>query len=263
MAYRGADPTDVMGRRIGAYLLDGLVTMVIMAVILVPTVLSSFEEAPAGTLRCPVPGEPRVTGEPTFCSESGGTVRYLPAGEAESLQTFGVVTSLGSSLLLNVLLQGLTGATIGKLIVGLRVVNAKGQNAGIGRCLIRTVLLIVDSAFCAIIGLVTAFNSKGHKRVGDMVAGTIVIGRDDRDALLLARSGVALPDRKTLAAEAYVPTSQDLTPVGSSADLVTGRPGVDEPVWDDDRDTFIQYDPARSAWMQWNVAANEWEPISQ
>src|SRR4029079_11025816 len=72
------------------------------------------------------------------------------------------------------LLQGLAGGSIGKLLLGLRVVGCDGRRAGLGRVALRTLLLIVDAGFCWIPGLVSAFSTKGHRRIGDLAAQTLV-----------------------------------------------------------------------------------------
>jgi uncharacterized RDD family membrane protein YckC len=209
MAYRGADPTDVMGRRIGAYFLDGLLMAVISGAILVPLFLSMSNTLPAGSLRCT--GEIETTADLEqreklpYCFELGDEVRFMRADQAGGFNTAIALVSLSQWVGFHVILQGLVGGSPGKLALGLRVVKPDGQLAGPARCLVRTgFLLFVDALCCGIIGLLSANRSRGHRRVGDMVANTLVIGRDDQQALMLARSGAALPDRTTIAAASYV-----------------------------------------------------------
>jgi uncharacterized RDD family membrane protein YckC len=77
-----------------------------------------------------------------------------------------------------------TGQTVGKRAVGIRVVNATGEVPGVGRAVGRTLMVVVDGLPYLIpnlVGLVAAASSKGHRRVGDMVAGTwVVTTRDSR-----------------------------------------------------------------------------------
>jgi hypothetical protein len=109
------------------------------------------------------------------CFQSGNNVYYLEGGQAAALY----LLALGVSVLNNVILQGVTGASVGKFITGLRTVNEAGQTCGIGRAIVRWLFLIVDAYFCFLIGLITALVAKGHRRVGDMVAKTYVIGARD------------------------------------------------------------------------------------
>ena len=43
----------------------------------------------------------------------------------------------------------------------------------------------------------------------------------------------------------------------------TARPGVDTPMWDDARDTYIQWDPELEEWMMWSESSSRWIPISR
>ena len=41
------------------------------------------------------------------------------------------------------------------------------------------------------------------------------------------------------------------------------RAGVDAPVWDDARDTYIQWDHELEEWMEWSESDARWIPISR
>ena len=43
----------------------------------------------------------------------------------------------------------------------------------------------------------------------------------------------------------------------------TPRAGVDAPMWDEARDTYIQWDPDLLEWMEWSEARGRWIPISR
>ena len=73
-----------------------------------------------------------------------------------------------------VVLQSITGASLGKLMLGLRVVDQQGNKAGVGRMLGRWVLLLVD-ALCFLVGLITVLVTHPHRRVGDLACGTYVV----------------------------------------------------------------------------------------
>ena len=83
---------------------------------------------------------------------------------------------LGAIILYFVLLEGLWGATLGKRILGLRVVGLAGKRPGLGRALARNLLRAVDAlpAF-SILGMVLIATSAEKARLGDRVAGTRVI----------------------------------------------------------------------------------------
>lgn len=77
-----------------------------------------------------------------------------------------------------VLLEGALGVTIGKRLLGLRVIKVEGGSPGIKRALVRNLLRAVDAlpAFC-ILGMWLISSSTERSRLGDRVAGTRVITR--------------------------------------------------------------------------------------
>jgi hypothetical protein len=74
-----------------------------------------------------------------------------------------------------VALQSVSGASLGKLCVGLRVVEAPGNEARFLRVLGRWLFLVVDLG-CFVVGLVTTLLTHPHRRVGDLACGTYVVG---------------------------------------------------------------------------------------
>ncbi len=75
-----------------------------------------------------------------------------------------------------VLLEGLLGATIGKKIIGLRVVSADGKSCGLKRSFVRNILRIVDALPALnILGVVLIVTSPEKARFGDRVARTRVV----------------------------------------------------------------------------------------
>jgi uncharacterized RDD family membrane protein YckC len=75
-----------------------------------------------------------------------------------------------------ILLEGLIGTTLGKWVVGLKVVRVGGGKPGLSRSLLRNVLRIVDGLpILNILGIVMVLNSKERVRFGDRIAGTRVI----------------------------------------------------------------------------------------
>jgi hypothetical protein len=170
------DPTAVMGRRVGAWLLDGVI-------VLAPSVaLASrdfefirFDDFDAATDFCddltdasadavcvPVPGVDRA---------------YFAEDIPEGGVIGGWVLALGLGILIYVLLQGLRGWTPGKLLFGLRTVGEDGEPPGIGKAIVRWLLFIVDGLLAGLVGFIVALTSTGHRRVGDMAARTYVVGR--------------------------------------------------------------------------------------
>jgi uncharacterized RDD family membrane protein YckC len=164
------DPTNVMGRRIVAYLIDVILVVAIALALFAATTENTFTDAPSGA--CDILQD---RGEATTCLQVGSTVY--------TWSDSGVTTSWGLAFLAQianlVVLQGITGASIGKLIMGLRVVDENGDIARIGRAIVRWLFLVIVDAACVLIGLLTASLTHPHRRVGDFVAGTYVIGSAD------------------------------------------------------------------------------------
>ncbi|MEC3883698.1 RDD family protein [Halobacillus sp. HZG1] len=68
------------------------------------------------------------------------------------------------------------GKTLGKMMLGLRVVKEDGGKATVLSIFIRNLLRIIDMLpFYYLIGMVMVFFHPQHKRLGDLVGGTIVI----------------------------------------------------------------------------------------
>ncbi|MCK4512124.1 RDD family protein [bacterium] len=75
-----------------------------------------------------------------------------------------------------VLLEGLGGATVGKRLMRLRVVDVNGGRAGLIRSLIRNVLRVVDGLpTMGLVGAILIVMTQDRMRVGDLVAGTRVV----------------------------------------------------------------------------------------
>ena len=75
-----------------------------------------------------------------------------------------------------VLLEGLAGATLGKWLLGLRVIRADGGRAGLPRSALRNTLRLVDGLPALnILGVILVLRSAERARFGDRLAGTRVI----------------------------------------------------------------------------------------
>jgi uncharacterized RDD family membrane protein YckC len=164
------DPTAVMGRRVVAYIIDVLIVLSIVVIVLAVTKDQSFTGAPDNACELLRTGD--FDGQ---CIQIGTRVYTWEGGAAAISYGLGVLVAL----LNNVILQGITGASLGKFVMGLRVVNGEGRVCGVGRAFVRWLLLIVDSFCLGLVGLITASVTHPHRRVGDFVGGTYVIGVGD------------------------------------------------------------------------------------
>lgn len=234
-----ADPTDVMGRRVGAYAIDLLITVLIVIAVGLPVFFAQVDRVATNRSDyCKAYNDQHAS---AFCIVSGNTAYTMTSSKVGKLSQSFYGAYLGWILLNAALLQGITGGTVGKLLLGLRVVRSDGQRAGIGRCLLRSILLVVIDSLCFIIGLVLAFTTSGHRRLGDMVASTLVVSKEYENRPLDVPGTVA----PWMPAETYQP------PPTSG----------DGPTWDPARNAYIQFDRSRSAWVQWDDKDQEWKTL--
>ena len=280
-----ANPTDVSGLRIGAWLIDLLVYIAL---------LFAFTAITGGAT---IETREFLNAEQTeiFCDAWNGVndgfcIQGQTNDEYTAITVEGAFGGLGFWALHLIgysLLQGLTGASVGKLVVGLRVVTESGQVAGIGRSFVRTLAWIIDALTCGlpIIGGVMMVSSKQHRRVGDMIAGTFVV----------KKGSVGIPIDSAMAApvtawgdqsaswtpgpvEGSNPWNPSVSgpPVGGSPAAMpptappapsgqfgAGQASLEGPTWDAARNTYIQYDQASGEWLEWNDSLKTWTPISR
>lgn len=261
-AFGGAlsDPTKIMGSRIGAFVLDGVLAFAIVALVFVVIDSSRIitqQHATAAEARkvCLAINQPDAEGDPRgLCWVSGTETRLLNGTDLQAAQSHAVITGALVSLLNYVVLSAVTGATIGKQLFGLRVVTARGQRAGFGRNLVRWLLFIVDTACCYLPGLITASKSKGHRRVGDMVAGTFVVHRSAEGRLLHIPGLLHVKGRDE--AIGYGAAT------GAPA-VISAAESIDAPVFDASRNTYVRFDPATGTWFQWDDRAQAWVAAQQ
>ena len=133
---RVVEPTDVLWRRIGAFLIDE--ALAVVAAIVTMLVLAGGISLSAALV---------------------ALLGWLAAFAA---------------------LQGFTGATPGKLLVGLRVVTASGDRAGPRRSAIRSAAWVVDGFpyVVPLVGYAAAFGDRDAQRLGDRWAGTYVVPKE-------------------------------------------------------------------------------------
>jgi uncharacterized RDD family membrane protein YckC len=164
-------PTNVVGRRVAAFLIDGLL-LYALTFGLFFAMADTKNEIAVRALR----GELSLD-ETTYGNITIGDEEYALVGGDFILWLF--LTFLIGFLYLAVL-QGIKGWTLGKLALNIRVVDESGRTGpGVGKAAIRWLLWIVDGFFFYLVALVTALASDKNQRVGDMVAKTYVVGQGD------------------------------------------------------------------------------------
>lgn len=180
--------------------------------------------------------------------------------------------AIAVTLLLDVIVQGRAGWTVGKALTGLRTVNKDGDRPGIGRAFVRTVLLVIDvipSYLFPLVGGLFIFASDSNRRLGDLVAGTFVVDKDawgedprgegDIDVSSWEPDLDDHPGHVTRLAEGesiQVGQQRD----EQAADEPAAKPSY-QPQWDPARQAYLQWDPRRKTWLQFDDDSQEWRPI--
>ncbi len=176
------DPTEVIGRRIAAFVIDTLLVSGVSVALFAALKSTSYTGAPSDGCQ-----QLRDLGSSDSCVQLGSRVFTWTGGRV----ALAIALSLLASLVNHVVLQGMTGASVGKMMLGLRVVDAGGQVCGVGRAIVRWLFLFVDQACFFIVGLIVVLVTHPHRRVGDMIAGTYVVAAADVGRPVAAQ--VAMP----------------------------------------------------------------------
>lgn len=74
--------------------------------------------------------------------------------------------------------EAISGKTLGKTILGLRVVTKNGNAISMWQAFKRRFFDCIDFFFFGVVGAIVIKNTPGHQRIGDLVANTIVIGSE-------------------------------------------------------------------------------------
>ena len=93
-----------------------------------------------------------------------------------SLGTLGTLLYLILAFAYFTLLEGNRGQTLGKMLLGIKVVREdNGEVPGLGAAAIRTVLRLIDGIFAYLVGFIAIQISSKNQRLGDMAANTLVV----------------------------------------------------------------------------------------
>jgi uncharacterized RDD family membrane protein YckC len=135
-----------LGRRFAAHLVDGFLCLVAFYVI--------------GSM---------VASQTGGMTEDGFSMEGAPA-LVTMLFTF--IVTLAYFAMLE---SSRSGKTLGKLIAGIRVADVNGGKASFSQALIRNILRLVDGLVFYIVGIILILRSGRKQRLGDRVAGTVVL----------------------------------------------------------------------------------------
>ena len=171
------DPTAVMVRRVIAFYIDLAVYAAALAAPLAVFAKSQPVGAVFSASQIDTLDRAGRIGESDVYVFRGDTVYTVTESE---LLTAGLI-ALGVFAFFGVIVQGLSGRTIGKFVTGIRTVRPDGRRPGLIRAFVRELAWIVDglplSVAVPLLGGVVALASTGRRRVGDMLARTYVVNR--------------------------------------------------------------------------------------
>jgi uncharacterized RDD family membrane protein YckC len=286
------DPTAVIGRRIVAWLVD-IVIVIAFAIVAARGIVDLKRvEIPPDVQSTEACNQLQANLSVKTCFTLNNTAYYTDSNGAGGV-LLGLPTLVG--LLNSVVLTGLVGGSLGKLLLGLRVVRQDtGQICGIGKALVRWLLWVVDSfPYCfPLVGLITGLTTKGHRRVGDMAAGTLVVDKSD---VGVHPSSVTGMTPGPYGPGSFAPTSPGGWPAPGSAPAPWGAPQGPPPSASEPPSTWgapvaapaawpapqspppvastpeaakptentapadgPQWDPARKAYIHWDATAKHW-----
>jgi uncharacterized RDD family membrane protein YckC len=161
-----ADPTRVIWRRGFAYAVDLILTTLVLVATLL--VAGDFRTVKGG---CP---NPVPAGHDCFHYRSS---TYLMRDRAFVWFAVALVILV---VVVVVVPHAVVGSSLGKAILGIRVVRADGSPPGVLRSSLRVGALVVDGLALGLpLGLWLMIVTTGHRRVGDFLAGTYVVRRSD------------------------------------------------------------------------------------
>ncbi|GAA0233245.1 RDD family protein [Cryptosporangium japonicum] len=82
------------------------------------------------------------------------------------------------AVLYYVLMEAYLGRTLGKMLMRIQVVDeVTGRPPGLLKAVVRTAARVVDGGCGYLVALVVVVNSQRRRRIGDMLAHTLVVGR--------------------------------------------------------------------------------------
>ncbi|MEO5842171.1 MAG: RDD family protein [Acidimicrobiales bacterium] len=262
------DPTAVVGKRIGAAIIDAIITAAIVALVFAVNHDSIERTTAFGNLTCD-------SGANNFCFTTGDTIYYAEGGKAATMWAVGLLVGFAN----HALLQGTSGASIGKKAVGLRVIKKDtGQLASVGPNALRWLVSLFDIGCCFLIALIMIITTKGHRRLGDMAANTLVVDANSVGSPPVV-PGLTSPEFGGPYATSYPqagspfappqaasptgwPPPAAPTPPPPSAPVADTAPAANTPTWDAQRNTYVIFDSAQNQWMMWDATSQQWRPIS-
>jgi uncharacterized RDD family membrane protein YckC len=234
----GPDPTASVMRRIIAWVVDELLLFAVVAFAIWVTPVTFVDHAPAP-----------------------GVTYYVPEGSNAAILVFvllPVIFWFGDF----VWLQGVRGYTLGKFVLSLRTVRFDGRPAGMWRAFVRSFVLSlgigIAGCFYMLFALLMVVLTRGHRRLGDYLAGTFVIDAYFEGHLISTTTGRATAGPRSLYASEV---SEAVTKPGGDRSAVEAKLRPNDPVYDKERDTYVVWNERQERLLAFDKAAKTWKPV--
>ncbi len=159
------DPTEVLGRRAFALLIDAALLAVIGFVVFAWMRDKAFTD-----VRVDACLQLKNAGNDSLCLKFGSRVFLWP----RSALSVSLLFVIFAAFLDGVVLQSFKGSTVGKMCVRLCVVDERGMPAHPLRMFGRWAMLVIDLGFF-LLGCIVVGTTHPHRRLGDFVFGTYVV----------------------------------------------------------------------------------------
>lgn len=142
---------------------------------------------------------------------TGGLTRSLFSGDDYLLSTLAIIAMI-PILLYHFLSESLmNGQSLGKKIMGIRVVKLDGSQPGISSYLLRSVFRIIDIHIAnGLVAIISIPISEKSQRLGDMAAGTTVVRKDSRTSLRETILYRQIPDYKIVFSQVSLLSDHDV-----------------------------------------------------
>lgn len=189
-----SDSTEVLGRRYVAFLVDG--ALAVAAGVAAAWIRAekfpvsgrsvAQEQQLAELAEFEIFGFKEVLGVPVARAQEIGDTMWVFAG---SSWRAGALMAALAAIVLFTIVPALTGRTLGMIPLGLRITDESGERPGVAAHLIRSLVGVIDLVPVVVpgaLGFVLARSDRLHRRIGDQVAGTVVV--DAKPASSSARS---------------------------------------------------------------------------
>jgi uncharacterized RDD family membrane protein YckC len=89
-----------------------------------------------------------------------------------------IACALVTALVYQMGFEGLAGTSLGKVVTGIGVTTVEGQRIGLRAAMVRNLMRFIDGLAVYLVAAVPVLLTRRRQRLGDLMAGTVVVRRD-------------------------------------------------------------------------------------